>query len=126
MPEAEKRGMKLWILDDRKFPTGYANGGFERNPKHEKIYIAERHMDIMGPCKDGAVLVENFLQPDGKLLGILACPKPDTQTLNVSAEGVLDLTNSVKDGFVYLIFQRALIACSSCSRQKKVVEENTI
>ena len=47
------------------------------------------------------VLVENFLQPDGKLLGILACPKPDTQTLNVSAEGVLDLTNSVKDGFVY-------------------------
>lgn len=101
VPEAEKRGMKLWILDDRKFPTGYANGGFERNPKHEKIYIAERHMDIMGPCKDGAVLVENFLQPDGKLLGILACPKPDTQTLNVSAEGVLDLTNSVKDGFVY-------------------------
>ena len=52
--------MKLWILDDRKFPTGYANGGFERNPEHEKIYIAERHMDIMGPCKDGAVLVENF------------------------------------------------------------------
>ena len=101
VPEAEKRGMKLWILDDRKFPTGYANGGFERNPEHEKIYIAERHMDIMGPCKDGAVLVENFLQPDGKLLGILACPKPDTQTLNVSAEGVLDLTNSVKDGFVY-------------------------
>lgn len=101
VPEAEKRGMKLWILDDRKFPTGYANGGFERNPEHEKIYIAERHMDIMGPCKDGAVLVENFLQPDGKLLGILACPKPDTQTLNVSAEEVLDLTNSVKDGFVY-------------------------
>ena len=51
VPEAEKRGMKLWILDDRKFPTGYANGGFERNPEHEKIYIAERHMDIMGPCK---------------------------------------------------------------------------
>ena len=37
---SRKRGMKLWILDDRKFPTGYANGGFERNPEHEKIYIA--------------------------------------------------------------------------------------
>jgi hypothetical protein len=101
VPEAKKRGMKLWILDDRKFPTGYANGGFERNPEHEKIYLAERHMDIMGPCKDGAVLVENFLQPDGKLLGILACPKPDTQTLGVSADGILDLTNQVKNGFVY-------------------------
>lgn len=31
--------MKLWILDDRKFPTGYANGGFERNPKHEKYIL---------------------------------------------------------------------------------------
>lgn len=101
VPEAKKRGMKLWILDDRKFPTGYANGGFERNPEHEKIYLAERHMDIMGPCKDGAVLVENFLFPDGKLFGILACPKPDTQTLNVSADGIIDLTHSVKDGFVY-------------------------
>lgn len=101
VPEAKKRGMKLWILDDRKFPTGYANGGFERNQEHEKIYLAERHMDIMGPCKDGAVLVENFLYPDGKLIGILACPKPDTDTLGVSAGGIIDLTDKMKDGFVY-------------------------
>lgn len=101
VPEAKRRGIKLWILDDKKFPTGYANGGFERHPELAKIYLAERHMDIIGPCRNGAVLVENFLQPDGKLLAVLACPKPDTETLSVQADGILDLTDSWKDGFVY-------------------------
>ena len=61
--EAEKRGLRLWILDDKKFPTGYANGGFEKHPEKSKLYLGERHMDIMGPCRSGAVLVEIlFLQ----------------------------------------------------------------
>ena len=101
LPELERRGMKIWILDDKKFPTGYANGGFERQPELKKVYLAERHMDIMGPCRNSAVLVEPFLMPDGKLLGILACPKPDTETLDVSGEGIIDLTANYKDGFVF-------------------------
>lgn len=100
VPEMKKRGMRMWILDDRKFPTGYANGGFERQPEKAKIYLAERHMDILGPCRGGAVLVENFVG-DGTLLGILAVPKPDTETLAVSGEGVIDLTDQVENGFVY-------------------------
>lgn len=101
VPEAKRRGLRLWILDDRKFPTGYANGGFERRPELGKWYLAERHMDILGPCRDSAVLVENFLGADGRLLGILACPKPDTETLDVSPEGMIDLTDHYKDGFVF-------------------------
>ena len=100
VPEMKRRGMRMWILDDRKFPTGYANGGFERQPEKAKIYLAERHMDILGPCRDGAVLVENFVG-DGTLLGILAVPKPDSETLAVSGEGVIDLTDQVENGFVY-------------------------
>lgn len=106
VPEAKKRGMRLWILDDRKFPTGYANGGFERHPEYQKWYLAERHMDIMGPCRNSAVLVQNFMEPDGRLLGILACPKPDTETLAVSGEGILDLTANYKDGFVFFDLPR--------------------
>ena len=37
--EAEKRGLRLWILDDKKFPTGYANGGFEKHPEKSKLYL---------------------------------------------------------------------------------------
>lgn len=29
LEEAEKRGMKVWILDDSHFPTGYANGALK-------------------------------------------------------------------------------------------------
>ncbi len=114
--EARKRGMRLWILDDDKFPTGHANGGFERRPDRSKLYLAERHMDICGPCSSGAVLVENFCGvrggalgrnaqigsfPDEKLLGILAVPKPDGETLAVAGEGILDLTDNCENGFVY-------------------------
>ena len=102
MAEAKKRGMRVWVLDDKKFPTGYGNGVFEKkHPELSKIYLAQRHVDIMGPCRGGASLVENFLPPDGRLLGILACPKPDGETLAVLGEGILDLTESYKNGFVF-------------------------
>ena len=99
--EAEKRGLRLWILDDNKFPTGHANGGFEKHPEKAKLYLGERHMDIMGPCRGSAVLVENFIPSDGRLLGILAVPKPDGQTLAVKGSGILNLTDTMENGFVY-------------------------
>ena len=37
--EAEKRGLRLWILDDKKFPTGYANGGFEKHPDIWTLWV---------------------------------------------------------------------------------------
>ena len=33
LEEAKKRGMKVWILDDSHFPTGYANGALENAPE---------------------------------------------------------------------------------------------
>ena len=30
LDEARKRNMKVWILDDSHFPTGYANGALEK------------------------------------------------------------------------------------------------
>ena len=58
-------------------------------------------MDIMGPCRNSAVLVENFIPSDGRLLGILAVPKPDGQTLAIKGSGILNLTDTMENGFVY-------------------------
>ncbi|WP_281550230.1 hypothetical protein [Murimonas intestini] len=102
MKEARERRMRIWVLDDDKFPTGHCNGAIEKKYPHlAKTYLAERHMDICGPCRNNAVLVENFLGSDGKLLGILAVPKPDGESLAVSGEGIIDLTEKYHDGFVY-------------------------
>lgn len=102
MEEARKRNMRIWVLDDDKFPTGHANGAFEKKyPELAKLYLAERHTDIIGPVRDGAVLMEPFLGKDGKVVAVLACRKPDTKTLAVSDKDILDLTDRIHNGFVY-------------------------
>lgn len=55
--EAKKRGMKVWILDDKHFPTGYANGIAEtKYPERRRWYLREEHIDLMGPTKELSVL----------------------------------------------------------------------
>lgn len=102
LEEVKKRGMRIWILDDRKFPTGFANGGFETRPELAKTYLAERHMDIIGPKKGAAVLVGPFLNPDGKLIAVMAVKRRDGGSAAVDGDEILDLTDRVKNGFVYL------------------------
>lgn len=101
MEEARARHMRIWLLDDDKFPVGHANGAFEKKPELAKLYLAQRHMDVLGPCKESGVLIEPFLGTDGEVLAVLACPKPDTDSLDVSGEGILDLTHQITEGVVY-------------------------
>ncbi len=37
MQKLKKEWLRLWILDDKKFPTGYANGGFEKHLKVKAV-----------------------------------------------------------------------------------------
>lgn len=106
LEEAKKRNMRIWILDDDKFPTGHANGAFKKFPELAKRYLAERHMDIIGPTKEGAVLIRPFLGKDGKLVAVLAFKKPDAETLAISGEDIIDLTERVHDDFVYFDLPR--------------------
>lgn len=56
---AKKVGMKLWILDDARFPTGYANG---KVPNHlKKVYLDIRKFDVIGPATQ-AQLNLNYVQ----------------------------------------------------------------
>ena len=48
LDECKKRGMKIWILDDERFPTGYSAGRAAGSP-HRIRYLNERHVDIAGP-----------------------------------------------------------------------------
>ena len=44
--QAREYGMKMWILDDAKFPTGYANGKVPQ--PYRKRYLDYRRYDIAG------------------------------------------------------------------------------
>lgn len=62
MDEARNRGMKVWILDDDHFPTGHAGGRVKQAPAelHRK-FLAERHIDTLGPATGASLLLEPIL-----------------------------------------------------------------
>lgn len=63
LDEAEKRGMKVWILDDKHFPTGFANGGVKKAPLNQRRRsICHRSI----PVKSGRQVrlkVDRYLHP---------------------------------------------------------------
>ena len=70
LDEARKRGMKVWILDDSHFPTGFANGAMDSQPDalhRQSIVCTKHHVD------NGETL---HLSPDQ-----LRHPKPFEKTL---------------------------------------------
>ena len=49
LEEAKKRDLRIWILDDKHFPTGYANGLIEtKYPERRKQYLACTVADVFG------------------------------------------------------------------------------
>lgn len=52
MDEARRRGMRVWILDDSHFPTGYANGAVKNAPEHlKRWYLEEKALEVDGPLE---------------------------------------------------------------------------
>ncbi len=102
LKEARKRDMKVWLLDDKRFPTGYANGILEREeyaPLRKKaVRIAA--MDVAGPLQEAAVLANRFDPETEKLLAVSAYRRtPD----GMACEGTpLDLTEQIQDGLLFL------------------------
>lgn len=98
LDEARKRKMKVWILDDSHFPTGFANGAMKHQPDElcrqsicsrvysvkegEKLYLTEQ--EIHHPKEFKKNMIEEFVLPkeqrvfqDDRLLAVYAVRKDD-------------------------------------------------
>ncbi len=112
LDEAEKRDMKVWILDDKHFPTGYANGLIERYPERKKQYIACSVSDVFGAARPRSLNVARMLKPSigfweigkpvdyeerarNKLLALVAFRFEEGE---VFSGEMIDLTDCCKDG----------------------------
>lgn len=102
---AKEKKMKIWILDDARFPTGLANGKvpFEL----QKKYLHRRRLDFVGPMKDGEinlnpvvdfrVLMTNKEHLQDKIYKVLLV-KNDTQSFDAFDESsIVDLTHLIED-----------------------------
>lgn len=56
--ELKKYDMKLWILDDSHFPTGYAGGAVKENPQYRKRVLMHRRIEVLGPKVQAGVFTE--------------------------------------------------------------------
>lgn len=83
MDEARKRDMKVWLLDDAHFPTGFANGALkEADSELCKQYLDFNTADICGPAPqvmlDVASLAKHIPDPfgGGGMAALMKGPNP--------------------------------------------------
>ena len=118
LDEAVKLGLKIWILDDSHFPTGFANGKMlEADVSLSKQYLACAYADACGPIPGGRLNVAGMtaFHPNPFAASGPFAPKDqrvfDDQTIYAAmaypvsefdrlGEGI-DLTANVKDGTLY-------------------------
>ena len=64
LSRCQEKGMEVWLLDDKHFPTGFANNAIdEKYPHLKKKSAAEKHTDVRGPVKGGAVILPEKWPP---------------------------------------------------------------
>lgn len=71
LDEAEKRKMRVWLLDDKKFPTGYANNYIKDFPDLRKVSIRVEYRDFYGPSYDCSVIAP-FLEEGESYISVTA------------------------------------------------------
>lgn len=88
--EAKKRNMKVWILDDRHFPTGYANGILEnRYRERRRWFLRAHHVDVVGPMEEACVLLPHLKEEEEeKILAAVAYRRADSGEI-LEGEGIL-------------------------------------
>ncbi|WP_315110053.1 glycosylhydrolase-like jelly roll fold domain-containing protein [Clostridium intestinale] len=99
MDEARNRNMKVWVLDDSHFPTGYAAGKIkDEYPQFKKWYLNISRMDFMGPLKDSSVIIKYY---PGRAAGMPGYTGAD-EILAIVAGKVIDVANGVVDETTFI------------------------
>lgn len=94
--EAKKRDMKVWILDDKHFPTGYANGIIPKKYPHlRKWFLREEHVDVMGQMSSTTLLLG---KTEDILLGVYAYERSGVDE-EITGEPIC-LTDNVKGNWL--------------------------
>lgn len=105
LDEAQRRKMRVWVLDDKQFPTGFAGGLIEKKyPQHRRRFLDYYAIDAMGPDQYASFLVDALIQRGmgQKLEAVVAARRLDVgedwNTVRMDIENPIDLTDQVRGG----------------------------
>lgn len=88
LSEAKKRDMKVWLLDDDKFPTGHATGLLAKKYPHLRQWnLIEHHVDVAGPMKGGSVIFQKE-NPNKIFVGAYAYKRYPDKAETCEFEGI--------------------------------------
>lgn len=103
---AEEKGMKVWILDDSHFPTGYVDGRVPKKLQKKFLYI--KQLDYAGPVKNAKILLK-YVNPTGvfapkknsdKILKVLIAKK--TADNQIDSDTITDVTANLSNNVLNL------------------------
>lgn len=105
--KAKELGMKVWILDDAHFPTGYANGRIVKDyPQYLKLYLDIRRFDVQGPMTQARADLKLLKgrpgseeETDCKVLGVYMAKRCSQETMQgdpIAADTLQDITDQMR------------------------------
>ena len=97
LEEAKKRDMRVWLLDDKHYPTGFANGAIERHPELAAQQVMCTQMDVCGK-ENGAKIILTEMGVEEQLLGAFAFPAIGEKFEYAAG---LELTEQVKNNILF-------------------------
>ena len=98
MAKAKELNMRVWVLDDAHFPSGFCNGKIAPDSPYGKVYLTQYGVDIVGPKQGRSVFI--ILEPGEELVAV-TMGKRDRNNQDSLTE-VKDLTSQVSDGRVFV------------------------
>ena len=101
---AREYDMGVWLLDDRAFPTGYANGYLEKeeNEHLRKKLIREFQVEAQGPTKCAKFYIGGRIFEGESVISITACKYNKGETgEGLDYKTAVDLTANLSNGMVY-------------------------
>jgi len=107
LEEAGKRGMRVWVLDDKQFPTGFAAGLIEKKyPEHSRLMLDYYAIDAYGPDANASFLPGSLLRGGDSLVAVVASrriePGEDWSAAKLDLTGdLIDLTDRVNGGRLF-------------------------
>ncbi len=95
---ARELGMRVWLLDDKRFPSGYANGYLSDHPELRRTVLRAEFRDFAGP-RNGAVILPIPLREGESFVSVAAFRRTKNGN-SFGGEGV-DLMPELRGGKIY-------------------------
>ena len=99
LQEAKKRKMRVWLLDDKSFPTGYANNYIASHPELRAVQLHLEVRDFAGPQKDTALVPSVCWNEEESVIFAVAYQRVENKD-KVVGEGI-PLLPFMKDGLIW-------------------------